>query len=134
AGKREPTVLTTIDDDNEEAETHWNALKSELLDDGFTKLDIEAHKGAIKAYIQELVDRGELQEIRRASASVEDAWVENASIHINEDQASTDERMTDRNPSQDLQQSNEILTLGAPQNQPAASNQRDPNHPILLRQ
>jgi hypothetical protein len=134
AGKREPTVLTTVDDDNEEAETHWNALKSELLDDGFTRQDIEAHKGAIKAYIQELVDRGELQEIRRASASVEDAPVENASIHINEDQASANERIADWNLSQDLQQRNTVLTPGTPQYRSAASHREDPNHPIPLRQ
>jgi hypothetical protein len=134
AGKREPTVLTAVDHDNEEAETHWNALKGELLDDGFTRQDIEAHRGAIKAYIQELVDRGELQEIRRASASVEDASVENTSIHINEDQASADERIADWSLSQDLQQRNTILTPGTLQYRSAASHQKDPDHPIPLRQ
>lgn len=62
SGRREPTVLSTCDDDNVEAEVQWNALKSELVDDGFTKQDIEAHKHWIKAHLQELIDKGELQE------------------------------------------------------------------------
>lgn len=44
SGRREPSILTTSGDDDAEAEVQWDVLKSELVEDGFTKQDIESHK------------------------------------------------------------------------------------------
>lgn len=62
SGKRESSILTTSGDDDAEAEVQWDALKSELVEDGFTKQDIESHRHAIMAHLQQLIDDGELQE------------------------------------------------------------------------
>lgn len=62
SGKREPSILTTLGDDDGEAEVQWDTLKSELVEDGFTKQDIESHKHSIMAHLQQLIDDGELQE------------------------------------------------------------------------
>lgn len=62
SGRREPSILTTSGDDDGEAEVQWDVLKSELVEDGFTKQDIESHKHWIKAHLQQLIDDGELQE------------------------------------------------------------------------
>lgn len=61
-GRREPTVLTAVSDENEEVESAWNTLRAELVDDGFTKQDLEAHKRWIKAHLHELKAQGLLQE------------------------------------------------------------------------
>ena len=45
AGKREPILLSVRDEeDPAEAERQWEILKGELLQDGFTKPEVEAHK------------------------------------------------------------------------------------------
>ena len=62
SGRREPSILSSVDDDLEDADAQWNALKAELLDEGFTKQDIEAHKRDIKVYLASLIDNGKLWE------------------------------------------------------------------------
>jgi hypothetical protein len=62
AGRREETVLTIADDDDDESEKQWNIWKSELVDDGFTKVELEGNKQWIKARILELIRNGDLQE------------------------------------------------------------------------
>lgn len=59
AGKREPTTLSVVDDDQGDAETQWNKLKDELLEEGLTRWEVEAHKSDIKKKLREVVDRGE---------------------------------------------------------------------------
>jgi hypothetical protein len=59
AGKREPSVLSICEEDSDD---FWNLLKSELLYEGIGDEDIEQHKEPIKAYIHELLQRGEFEE------------------------------------------------------------------------
>ncbi len=62
AGRREETILTMADDDEDEAEAQWNSWKNELADEGFTKLELESHKRWIKAKLKELIEGGGLYE------------------------------------------------------------------------
>jgi hypothetical protein len=61
-GRREQTVLTMADNDEDEAEIQWNLWKNELVDDGFTKVELEGHKHWIKARLIELIEGGGLHE------------------------------------------------------------------------
>ena len=58
AGKREATILTIPDNDDEEAELHWDMFKRELVDDGFTKVELERNKNWIKAKLAGLIESG----------------------------------------------------------------------------
>ena len=60
-GRRAPTILTAVDDDDESAEISWDILKTELLDEGFTRQELERHKSDLKAYLQELIEKGKTQ-------------------------------------------------------------------------
>lgn len=62
AGRREDTVLTMADNDEDEAEAQWDMWKSELVDEGFTKVELEGHKQWIKAKLLELIESGVLHE------------------------------------------------------------------------
>jgi hypothetical protein len=62
AGKREDTILTLADEDDNDSEAQWTIFKGELIEDGFTKSEIEGHKHWIKAKLLELVDSGALTE------------------------------------------------------------------------
>jgi hypothetical protein len=62
AGKREETVLTMADNDYDDAEIQWDLWKREMLDDGFTKVELEGHKDWIKARLMELIESGGLHE------------------------------------------------------------------------
>lgn len=64
AGRKEETIITfTIEENNpDESGIHWDLLKGELVDDGFSKLEIEAHKHWIKAKLTELIENGGLHE------------------------------------------------------------------------
>jgi hypothetical protein len=62
AGRREQTVLSIADDDEDESEAQWKTWKNELVDDGFTKVELEGHKHWIKARLLELIESGRLQE------------------------------------------------------------------------
>ena len=61
-GRREGTILSMVDDDATDAEEQWEIFKKELLDDNFSKTELEVHKGWIRAKLQELIDHEELQE------------------------------------------------------------------------
>jgi len=67
-GRREGTILSMADDDATDAEEQWNTFKKELLEDNFSKTELEVHKGWIKAKLQELIDREDLQEQPPVSA------------------------------------------------------------------
>ena len=56
-GDREASTVGRLDDDVPEAEEQWTALKKELVDDGFTRQDIEKHKVWIKARLREMIDK-----------------------------------------------------------------------------
>jgi hypothetical protein len=58
AGKRDGTILTISDDDEEESENQWRMLKSELVEDGLSKFEIEGHKHWIKGRLLELIENG----------------------------------------------------------------------------
>ena len=61
AGRREPTLLSLGDDENlAESERQWDILKSELLDEGLTKPDVEAHKLTIRAKLQAVAETSEI--------------------------------------------------------------------------
>ena len=62
AGRREDTVLTIADEDEDESEIQWNLWKGELVEDGFSKVEIEGHKHWIRARLAELIESGELSE------------------------------------------------------------------------
>jgi hypothetical protein len=64
AGRKQETVVTLAleADDADEADAHWSALKEELVDDGFSKLEVESHKHWIKAKLAELLEGGVLEE------------------------------------------------------------------------
>ena len=53
SGKREPSILSTIDSDVEDADEQWNALKNELKGEGH-----------IKTYLANLIRRRDLQETK----------------------------------------------------------------------
>lgn len=61
-GRREPSVLTFVESDNREADDQWVAFKQELLDDAFTRAEVEANKHWIKARLRELIGHGGLEE------------------------------------------------------------------------
>ena len=62
-GRREPTILAAANDDNEEdSEISWNILKIELLDEGFTRQELEGHKLNLMAHLRELIEKGKKQE------------------------------------------------------------------------
>lgn len=66
AGQREPSILTLGEDSDEaDDDTLWRALKSDLVDDGITKQDIELHKLDIVAHLKQLVQSGSLEEDSR---------------------------------------------------------------------
>ena len=71
SGRRAPSVLTSIDPDNEDAEVQWNSLKAELVDDGFTRQDLEMHKQRIREYLEELVNQNDIGEMRESQFSDE---------------------------------------------------------------
>lgn len=50
------------DRDPDKSETQWGALKEELIEDGFSKLEIEGNKHWIKAKLSELIENGGLNE------------------------------------------------------------------------
>ena len=60
AGRREETVLSMADNDEDEGDTQWSLWKDELMDDGFTKAELESHKHWIKARLAELIESGDL--------------------------------------------------------------------------
>ena len=64
AGRREESVLTFAvgEDDPDESEIQWGVLKGELVEDGFAKSEIEAHKHWIMAKLAELIENGGLEE------------------------------------------------------------------------
>ena len=64
AGRREESVLTFAvgEDDPDESEIQWGLLKGELVEDGFAKSEIEAHKHWIMAKLAELIENGGLEE------------------------------------------------------------------------
>jgi hypothetical protein len=64
AGRKQDTVVTFAleDDDADEADVHWSEFKNELVDDGFSKLEVESHKNWIKAKLSELLESGVLEE------------------------------------------------------------------------
>ncbi|KAL9039388.1 MAG: hypothetical protein Q9214_004898 [Letrouitia sp. 1 TL-2023] len=63
AGKREPTLLSVSDEEDPTgAERKWDALKGELLEEGLTKPEVEAHRLAIRAKIQEAIDSAEIHD------------------------------------------------------------------------
>ncbi|KAL3423938.1 dnaJ heat shock family protein [Phlyctema vagabunda] len=63
AGRRERTILTIAGEDgDDDSETQWNILKSDLADEGVPRSDIERHKHWIKAKLTELVENGDLEE------------------------------------------------------------------------
>ncbi|KAL9613065.1 MAG: hypothetical protein Q9167_002364 [Letrouitia subvulpina] len=68
AGKREPTLLSVSDEeDPTEAERQWDALKGELLEEGLSKPEVEAHKLTIRAKIQAAIDSTETHDAGRQS-------------------------------------------------------------------
>jgi hypothetical protein len=64
AGRREDTALTFAigEDDPDESEIQWSLLKGELVEDGFSKSELEGHKHWIKAKLTELIENGGLDE------------------------------------------------------------------------
>jgi hypothetical protein len=62
AGRREDTVLSMAKNDEDEVEAQWNMWKSELADEGFTKVELEGYKRWIKAKLLELIESGALHE------------------------------------------------------------------------
>ena len=64
AGRREETVITFAigENDPDESETQWGLLKGELVEEGFSKVEIEGHKHWIKARLSELIESGGLNE------------------------------------------------------------------------
>ena len=66
SGKRESSVLSVVNDDNDEEEgkaTYLKLLESDLRGNGFTNHDIESHKHGIKAYLQELATSPRLENL-----------------------------------------------------------------------
>jgi hypothetical protein len=62
AGRKEKSVLTMVDENEEESNSMWNEWKLELVEEGFTRSELEAHKHWIIARLRELIDNGELDE------------------------------------------------------------------------
>ena len=54
-GDRDASTVAQLEEDVTEAEEQWKALKQELVDDGFTKQDIETHKDWIKGRLIALI-------------------------------------------------------------------------------
>ena len=54
-GDRDASSVAQLDEDVPEAEEQWQTLKTELIDHGFTRQDIEVHKEWIKARLHELI-------------------------------------------------------------------------------
>jgi hypothetical protein len=52
AGRKEPTVISTCEDDDEVA---WSELERELVGDGITRQDVEKYKEDIKEYLKKLI-------------------------------------------------------------------------------
>jgi hypothetical protein len=63
AGRKEKSVLTMGDENEEESESMWNEWKMELVGEGFTKLELESHKHWIVAKLRELIDNEGLEEL-----------------------------------------------------------------------
>ena len=57
-GKRAPMLLT---DEEQETDAFWNTLKTELLEEGLTKHDLEIHKHKVLTHLQDLVKSRDLQ-------------------------------------------------------------------------
>lgn len=62
AGKRKSTILAIAGDNQDEAELHWDMFERELVDDGFTKGELEGHKSWIKSKSMEFLLDETLQE------------------------------------------------------------------------
>ncbi len=62
AGRREQTVLTVADDNENDSEEQSRMWKKELIDDGFTKVELDGHKYWIKARMLEIIENGGLKE------------------------------------------------------------------------
>ena len=63
AGKREPSILTLGEEDDEaDDDSIWRTLKSDLADDGIPKQEIERHKPDTIGHLRDLVQRGDLEE------------------------------------------------------------------------
>ncbi len=54
-GERPESTVNIANNDESEAEAEWNALKNELIEEGFTRQDLEAYKEEIKTRLHELI-------------------------------------------------------------------------------
>lgn len=61
-GDRDASSVAHLDEDVPEAEEQWQQLKKELVDDGFTRQNIEAHKGGIKAHLRGMLDTQDISD------------------------------------------------------------------------
>jgi len=71
AGRKEKSVLTMVDEDEEDSESMWNEWKGELVEEGFTKVELEGHKHWIIAKLRELIDNGGLDKVPVTSRRVQ---------------------------------------------------------------
>jgi chromosome segregation ATPase len=69
-GDRDASTVANLDEDIPEAEDQWVALKQELVDDGFTRHDIESHKDWIKARLSALL-AAEADDVASVRSSIE---------------------------------------------------------------
>ena len=55
AGRRESTILSLSEEEEDEDDRAWMTLRIDLVHDGFTIQEVELHKAAIKAYLRKLL-------------------------------------------------------------------------------
>ena len=60
AGRREGSIMTTYSDDEKDV---WKQFRRELISDGMKSTVIHRYKPLIRRYLQELAERGELEEL-----------------------------------------------------------------------
>lgn len=54
-GRKEPSIISSIEDDIRDDEAVWGEIERELVGDGITRLDVDKHKDEIKNYLIRLV-------------------------------------------------------------------------------